>query len=187
MPLAAERQGNLIGFASGLWGDSSGHWSAGGSFGDIGNLVLRRNGEPIGESYYTFGVFDVPAEDAEYELQLNTMKIGGQTKTWKRSTEVTTVWKFRSHLDEDVYSQGLPVMFPRIDLPEDGMKTLAAKAGQKLVLKVTGHAGYTPGADHERRPRLPPTTGSPGWMPRLARRTASGSRSSTTPAHPVSR
>ena len=72
--LAAERQGNLMGFASGLWGDSSGHWSAGGYFGDIGNLVLRRNGEQIGDSFYTFGVFEVPAEDAEYELQLNTRR-----------------------------------------------------------------------------------------------------------------
>jgi hypothetical protein len=144
--LAAERQGNLIGFASGLWGDSSGHWTPGGSFGDIGNLMLRRNGELIGESAYTFGVFEVPAEDAEYELQLNTLKIGGQTKTWKRSSEVTTVWKFRSQLDEGVYSQGIPVMFPRVDLPEDGLKTVPAEAAQKLVLKVDGHAGYTPGA-----------------------------------------
>jgi hypothetical protein len=144
--LAAERQGNLIGFASGIWGDSAGHWSGGGSFGDIGNLMLRRNGELIGESPYTFDVFEVPAEDAEYELQLNTLKIGGQTKTWKRSSEVTTVWKFRSQLDEGVYSQGIPVMFPRVDLPEDGLKTLAAEAGQKLALNVTGHAGYTPGA-----------------------------------------
>lgn len=144
--LAAERQGNLMGFASGLWGDSSGHWSAGGYFGDIGNLVLRRNGEQIGDSYYTYGVFEVPADDAEYELQLNTMKIGQQTTTWQRSSEVTTVWKFRSHLDEGVYSQGLPVMFPRVDLPEDGLKTLAAKAGQELALRVDGHAGYTPGS-----------------------------------------
>ena len=37
---------------------------------------------------------------------------------------MTTVWKFRSHLDEGVYSQGLPVMFPRVGLPEDGLKTL---------------------------------------------------------------
>ncbi|WP_307041501.1 hypothetical protein [Agromyces ramosus] len=144
--LAAERQGDLIGFASGIWGDSSGHWSGGGSFGDIGNLMLRRNGELIGESPYTFGVFEVPAEDSEYELQLYTAKIGGQLKTWKRSSEVITVWKFRSHLEENVYSRGLPIMFPRIDLPEDGVKTLAAEAGQQLVLDVTGHAGYTPGA-----------------------------------------
>ena len=59
---------------------------------------------------------------------------------------MTTTWKFRSHLDEGVYSQGLPVMFPRVGLPENGLKTLAAKAGQKLALEVEGHAGYTPGA-----------------------------------------
>lgn len=144
--LSAERQGNLMGFASGLWGDSSGHWSPGGSFGDVGNLMLRRNGELIGELPYTSGVFEVSADDAEYELQLNNFKIGRQTNTWRRSPDVITTWKFRSHLEEDVYSQGLPVMFPRIDLPEDDMKTLAAEAGQELALTVTGHAGYTPGA-----------------------------------------
>ncbi len=96
-------------------------------------------------------MFEVPAEDAEYELQLNTMKIGGQTKTWQRSSEVTTVWKFRSHLDEGVYSQGLPVMFPRVDLPEDGLKTLAAKAGQKLVLEGRRSCGLHP----RRRSRAP--------------------------------
>ncbi|MFF2273649.1 S8 family serine peptidase [Agromyces sp. NPDC058136] len=143
--LAAERQGNLIGFASGMWADGSGHWAGQGSFGDIGNLKLRRNGEEIGRSIYTSDVFEVPADDAEYELELYTQKIGGQLATWQRSTEVTTVWKFRSQLDENVHSQGLAVMFPRVDLPEDGMKTLAAKAGQELQLSVTGHAGYTPG------------------------------------------
>ncbi|MFB9307827.1 subtilisin family serine protease [Agromyces hippuratus] len=143
--LAAERQGNLMGFASGMWADSSGHWAGPGSFGDIGNLVLRRNGEEIGRSAYISDVFEVPADDAEYELQLFTEKIGRQTNTWQRSSAVTTVWKFRSHLDESTYSQGLPVMFPRVDLPEDGMKTLAANADQRLQLNVAGHAGYTPG------------------------------------------
>ncbi|MFC9558881.1 S8 family serine peptidase [Agromyces sp. NPDC056965] len=143
--LAAERQGNLIGFASGMWGDSSGHWADQGSFGDIGNLKLRRNGVEIGRSVYTSDVFEVPADDAEYELELFTEKIGRQTETWQRSSKVTTVWKFRSQLDESVVSQGLAVMFPRVDLPEDGMKTLAAEAGQELKLHVTGHAGYTPG------------------------------------------
>jgi subtilisin family serine protease len=144
--LSAERQGNLIGFASGFWGDSSGHWSPGGSFGDIGNLTLRRNGELVDELPYTFGVFEVPAEDSEYELSLYTEKIGAPARFWKRSTVVVTAWKFRSHLEEDVYSQVVPVMFPRLDLPEDGLKTLPATDDQVIPLRVTGHAGYTPGA-----------------------------------------
>ena len=33
-----------------------------------------------------------------------------------------------------------------MDLPEDGLKTLPADDGQAITLRVTGHAGYTPGA-----------------------------------------
>ncbi len=144
--LTAERQGNLIGFASGFWGDSFGHWSPGGSFGDIGNLTLRRNGELVDELPYTFGVFEVPAEDSEYELSLYTEKIGAPARFWKRSNVVVTAWTFRSHLDENVYSQGIPILFPRLDLPEDGLKTLSATDDQVIPIRVTGHAGYTPGA-----------------------------------------
>ncbi|MFF8606153.1 hypothetical protein ACF06X_09460 [Streptomyces sp. NPDC015346] len=35
---------------------------------------------------------------------------------------------------------------PRYDLPEDGLKTLAATDGPKIGLSATGHAGYTPAA-----------------------------------------
>ncbi|MEW2489691.1 S8 family serine peptidase [Streptomyces sp. NPDC048411] len=143
--LTAERQGNLIGFATAMWGDNT-HHAVDGSFGDIGNLRLRRNGEEIGRSIYPFGVFKVPAEDAEYELELNTEKFGFPARVWQRSNSVKTVWKFRSALDENVYSQGIPILFPRYELPEDSNKTLAAEDGQKITLTATGHAGYTPAA-----------------------------------------
>ncbi|WP_406498726.1 hypothetical protein [Streptomyces sp. NBC_00846] len=47
--------------------------------------------------------------------------------------------------DENVYSQGIPLLFPGYDLETDGLKTLPAKDGQTIGLSVTGHAGYTPG------------------------------------------
>ncbi|MFD3533634.1 S8 family serine peptidase [Streptomyces sp. NPDC058664] len=141
--LTAERQGNLIGFAAAMWGDST-HHAEPGSFGDIGNLRLRRDGELVGENGWPSGVFEVPAEAGAYELEQNTMKIG--SKVWARSTSVNSVWKFTSKLDESVYSQGIPILFPRYDLPEDGLKTLAANDGQHIGLTVTGHAGYTPAA-----------------------------------------
>jgi hypothetical protein len=141
--LAAERQGNLIGVAPGFWGDAQ-RLGVQGSFGDIGNMVLKRDGETVGESDVPFGVFTVPAGDSAYELTLSTMKIG--SRVWNRSPQTVTTWSFRSHLDEDAYSQGIPLLFPRYRLPEDGLKTLPAKDGQQISLTATGHAGYTPGA-----------------------------------------
>ncbi|MEV7525334.1 S8 family serine peptidase [Streptomyces sp. NPDC091371] len=143
--LAAERQGNLIGFASAMWGDSS-HAAQPGSFGDIGGLQLKRNGEVIGDSWYPFGVFEVPADSARYELTQAIEKIGPPARVWQRSTAVTTTWAFTSKLDSTAYSQGLPILFPRYEAPLDGLKTLAAANGQSIGLSVTGHAGYAPGA-----------------------------------------
>ncbi|WP_282695644.1 S8 family peptidase [Streptomyces sp. CC208A] len=141
--LVAERQGDLIGFANAMWGDGS-HHAEPGSFGDIGNLRLRRDGETIGETGWPFGVFEVPAEPGTYELEQNTMKIGN--RNWARSTSVRSIWKFTSRLDETVYSQSIPILFPRYDLPVDGLKTLAATDGQRIRLGATGHAGYKVGA-----------------------------------------
>lgn len=141
--LAGERQGNRIGVAPGFWGDSE-HQGVQGGFGDIGSVELKRDGEVVGRSGWPFGVFTVPADDSAYELTLETRKVG--SRVWHRSTETQTTWAFRSHLDEEAYSQGIPMLFPRYALPEDGMKTLAAKDGQRIGLTATGHAGYRPGA-----------------------------------------
>ncbi|MFF0446718.1 S8 family serine peptidase [Streptomyces sp. NPDC004609] len=143
--LAAERQGRLIGAAPAFWGDSE-HSGLAGSFGDLGSLKLTRDGEEVGESPYPFGVFEVPAGEAAYELTLSTTKIGLPSTVWKRSTRVETAWRFRSALDESVYSQGIPLLFPGYRLPEDGLKTLPAADGQRITLTATGHAGYRPAA-----------------------------------------
>lgn len=143
--LAAERQGDLIGFAPAMWGDSS-HFAQPGSFGDVGSLQLKRNGEVIGDSWYPFGVFEVPAEEARYELTQGIEKIGPPARTWQRSTAVRTTWGFTSKRDPSAYSQGLPLLFPRYAAPLDGNKTVPAANGQRVGLSVTGHAGYAPGA-----------------------------------------
>ncbi|MEV0276447.1 S8 family serine peptidase [Streptomyces sp. NPDC050610] len=144
--LVAERQGGRMGIQPAFWNDGSGdHWSYGGSFGDIGNMTLRRDGKTIGESPYPYGVFDVPDGDAAYELQLNTTKLTSSDRNWLRSTDTTTTWNFRSRLEPDVYSRGLPVLFPAYDLPVDGLNTLPAAAGQHIRLSAHGHAGYEPG------------------------------------------
>nr|WSX49171.1 S8 family serine peptidase [Streptomyces sp. NBC_00974] len=143
--LVAERQGNLIGFSSAMWGDS-GHYAQQGGFGDLGNVSLKADGESLGDSGYPSGVFEVPARDATYELTQQLEKFGQPARTWQRSAGIRTTWTFRSKLDAAQYSQALPILFPRISAPLDGMKTLAAANGQKITLGVSGHAGYTPGA-----------------------------------------
>ncbi|TXR91828.1 peptidase [Streptomyces sp. col6] len=142
--LAAERQDNLIGVAPGFWSDSE-HAGLQGSFGDMGSLRLTSGGTVLGTSGWPSGVFTVPAGDAAYELTMTTTKAGQPAAVWKRSTKTETTWKFRSHRDENAYSQGIPLLFPGYALPSDGMKTLAAKDGRRIGLSVTGHAGYTPG------------------------------------------
>ncbi|MFD4690434.1 S8 family serine peptidase [Streptomyces sp. NPDC058463] len=142
--LAAERQDNLIGVAPGFWADTE-HGGMQGSFGDLGGMKLTSGGEVLGESGWPSGVFTVPAGDAAYELTMVTFKSGQPAAVWKRSTHTETTWKFRSHREENTYSQGIPLLFPGYDLATDGLKTLAAQDGQKIGLSVTGHAGYTPG------------------------------------------
>ncbi|RVU28614.1 peptidase [Streptomyces antnestii] len=141
--LAAERQGDLIGVAPGFWGDGE-HLGIQGGFGDLGSMQLKADGKVIGSSSWPSGVFEVPSGDAAYDLTLNTMKLDN-SGVWKRSAQTTTTWSFRSHLDENVYSQGIPLLFPHLTLPEDGLKTLPAAGGQEIGLTVTGHTGYTPG------------------------------------------
>ncbi|MFF0139451.1 S8 family serine peptidase [Streptomyces sp. NPDC005227] len=145
--LTAERQGDLMGFQNALWVDGSGdHWSYGGSFGDLGKLVLKRNGERIGSSAYPSDVFQVPDEDSAYELTQDLEKIPSSDRNWLRSTAVSTTWSFRSHREPDVYSRGLPILAPAYDLPVDAMNTVPAQSGVRVGLSVEGHAGYTPGA-----------------------------------------
>ncbi|WP_328301474.1 S8 family serine peptidase [Streptomyces sp. NBC_00435] len=143
--LAAERQGNMIGFSSAIWGDT-GHYAQPGGFGDLGNVSLKVDGESLGDSGYPFGAFEVPAGEATYELTQQLEKFGQPTRTWQRSSGIQTTWTFRSKLDAAQYSQPLPILFPRISAPLDGMKTLAAANGQKIGLGVSGHGGYAPGA-----------------------------------------
>ncbi|MFE6843142.1 hypothetical protein [Streptomyces sp. NPDC057686] len=122
------------------------HFAQQGSFGDVGGLVLKRGGEQIGDSRYPSGVFEVPAEEATYELTQQTEKFGRPARTWQRSRAVATTRTFVSKQDPAQYSQSIPILFPSLSIPGDGMKTLPAADGQTTALAVTGHAGCVPGA-----------------------------------------
>ncbi|MFE1951099.1 S8 family serine peptidase [Streptomyces sp. NPDC059524] len=143
--LTGERQADMIGFQTAQWNDSSDdHWTYGGSFGDLGKLELKRDGEVIGTRIDPYGAFKVPDDAADYELTQTLGKILSGDRNWLRSTAATTTWGFRSHREDDVYSRGLPMLFPAYDVPVDGMNTLPAESGVKVGLSVEGHAGYTP-------------------------------------------
>ncbi|WP_261993222.1 hypothetical protein [Streptomyces sp. adm13(2018)] len=88
--------------------------------------------------------FAVPADEGRYSLEQNVMKLGSRVR--ERSPSVKSVWEFTSKRDASVYSQGIPILFPRYDLPEDGLTTLAATDGRHIGLTATGHAGHTPAA-----------------------------------------
>ncbi|MFI9780193.1 S8 family peptidase [Streptomyces sp. NPDC051956] len=144
--LVGERQANLIGVNLGgaFWRDGS-HYGVPGSFGDSGGLKLRRDGNQIGSRPVPYGAFEIPSDEASYELELTTFKAAAPAKFFQRSNKTVTVFAFKSKEDLAVYSQGVPLLFPKYAIPEDGMKTLAAKDGQQIELSATGHQGYTPG------------------------------------------
>lgn len=143
--MIGERQGELIGVAPAIWSDSAGHWADQGFFGDVGNLVLKRDGVEIGKRIDPYGVFEVPSESAVYELTLNSQKLGSiPTRPWKRSTSIQTSWTFTSQEEPDVYSRALPMLIPHLDIPADGMKTVAA-GSVEIPARVQANPGYTAG------------------------------------------
>ncbi|TQM65180.1 S8 family serine peptidase [Humibacillus xanthopallidus] len=144
--LVAERQGNLLGVQTTTWGDSANHWADQGSFGDLGNLTLKRNGVQIGGSYDPYGVFAVSSDDAAYDLTMHVEKAtASMFRYWKRATATDTTWSFRSHEEPDVYSRALPLLMPRLDIPEDGLKTVAA-GSMTIPARVLANPGYDAGA-----------------------------------------
>ncbi|WP_169735758.1 S8 family peptidase [Intrasporangium oryzae] len=144
--MIGERQGTLIGVAPMVWGDSADHYADQGSFGDLGNLTLKRDGVQIGSSLDPFGVFSVPSDDARYDLTLHVEKATSSNfRYWKRSAATDTTWSFRSHEEPDVYSRALPMLMPRLDLPADGLKTVAA-GSITIPARVQVNPGYDSGA-----------------------------------------
>lgn len=143
--LVAERQGNLLGFQTSVWGDSAGHWADPGAFGDLGSLQLKRDGVDVDQIGWPAGVFTVPSGDATYELTMDISKIGSPAKFWKRSVATETTWTFTSHEDANVYSQPLALLLPRLDVPTDGMKTVVA-GKVTIPARILANPGYDAGA-----------------------------------------
>lgn len=144
--MIGERQGTLIGVAPMVWGDSADHYADQGSFGDLGNLKLSRDGVQIGSSLDPFGVFSVPSDDARYDLTLHVEKATSSSfRYWKRSTATDTTWSFNSHEEPDLYSRALPMLMPRLDVPADGLKTVPT-GSLTIPARVQANPGYDSGS-----------------------------------------
>ncbi|MGW5241909.1 S8 family serine peptidase [Monashia sp. NPDC004114] len=171
--MIGERQGTLIGVAPMVWGDSADHYADQGGFGDLGNLTLKRNGTDIGYSYDPYGVFTVPSDDARYDLTLHVEKATSSSfKYWKRSAATDTTWSFNSHEEPDVYSRALPMLLPRLDVPTDGLKTVAA-GPMTIPARVQVNPGYDSGAIVDAKVWTSVDAGNT-WVPGTATLTATG-------------
>ncbi|GAB3068292.1 S8 family serine peptidase [Intrasporangium mesophilum] len=171
--MVGERQGTLIGVAPMVWGDAANHYADQGSFGDFGNLTLKRNGVQIGYSYDPYGVFTVPSDDARYDLTLHVDKATSSSfRYWKRSAATDTTWSFSSHEEPDVYSRALPMLLPRLDVPADGLKTVAAGL-VTIPARVQVNPGYDSGAIVDAKVWTSVDAGKT-WVPGTTTLTATG-------------
>ncbi|WP_328563175.1 hypothetical protein [Streptomyces coelicoflavus] len=142
---------------------------------------------PWRASAWPYDPFKVPDGDSAYELTQRLEEIPSSDRNRLRSTAVTTTWSFRSHREPDVYSRGLPILFPRYDVPVDAINTLPEKSGIEVGLSVEGHAGYAPGAITAASLSYSYDDSDTWTQARPSSATASGPPSSTAPAPPASR
>ena len=75
-------------------------------------LILERNGEEVATEPADGLWVDVPADAAQYKMSLDTAR---ELKAWKYSTQVKSVWSFKSLGGED---EVMPLVLADLDLPQ---------------------------------------------------------------------
>ncbi|MEV0273823.1 S8 family serine peptidase [Hamadaea sp. NPDC050747] len=145
-----ERQEGLIGMAMLPWGDSDpDHFSQGGSFGDIGNAELLRDGVSLGTSAWPSGLWEVPDGDGAYELRVMTARFSTNQAWypgWNMYRSTQTAFRFRSARPSDSGLYALPLLVPTYDIPADQRSLTPAAAGFQLGFGATGQRDYDAGA-----------------------------------------
>gem|GEM_PF-420735 len=124
------------------------HYSFGGSltstifeqFGDRSEVTLRRDGEVVGTTTWPTVQWTVPADDAAYELTLDTVNGDGNWSDTSVASETT--WRFRSERTSEQRTV-LPLVQVGYRLDADAHN--AMPAGESYPLTLT--AGYQPEAD----------------------------------------
>jgi hypothetical protein len=124
----AARYGDEIGFDLTLnSAQGNGHW--GSTYDDPASLTLSRNGQVIGTADGSFGVFNVPAEQARYTLSATTTH-----PTSTISTKVDAAWSFQSgHASDD--GATVPLMAVRFAPNVDAHNS--APAGRPYTIPVS--------------------------------------------------
>lgn len=145
----AERQANLMGAAFPYYRDAFGHSAIYGNFGDGGNADLVINGVSQGGWGFPFGQWIVPAEAADYELNVVTEKFNAGSffaPNWRMSTACLTSFKFRSAkpASNDTVAV-LPLVLPFYDMQLDEYNLAPALADFKIGITGRGQQDYDAG------------------------------------------
>lgn len=100
-----------------------------------GTMIVKRNGEELGDPEWYCQDLDVPADAADYEISLDTRR---SDEYWKYSTRVRSTWTFRTAGGED---EVMPVI----------LADLAAPGASDLGENRTGEQAKVPvGLRHQR-------------------------------------
>lgn len=139
----AERQGNLIGYAATTWKDAeSGHYGAGAYFGDVGNLVLLRDGTRVGSTSWPSGQFLV--QDGAYELRSTMMRMFAETGD-DQGALVRTTYRFTTARPKGEEVVALPFLTTRYDAEVDQRNSAAPVGDFPVTLDLRGQDDYDPG------------------------------------------
>ncbi|MEU0091442.1 S8 family serine peptidase [Kribbella sp. NPDC006257] len=101
------------------------------------NASLERNGVEVGSSSEEAGVFvDVPADAAEYKFTLDAKR---ETDYWLYSTQIKSVWTFKSKGGED---ELMPLVLADLDVPQaDDLNRVPTGQPVKLTLGLRHQVG----------------------------------------------
>ncbi|MGW8883912.1 S8 family serine peptidase [Streptomyces sp. NPDC055749] len=137
----AVRQGDTVGTALPVFGDSDGHYAFN-ALNDTVTTTLRRDGNTVGTVRGGQGTWQVPAASARYELELavqRNLAVPG-LRDWKLSPTTTTRWAFESTTADG--RAALPLLVPSYSAALDGWNRAPAVKHFPLGLAAVGQAGY---------------------------------------------
>ncbi|MGW6961123.1 S8 family serine peptidase [Streptomyces chartreusis] len=136
--LPSVRKDNALSIYVPEFNDGTHHWSFAerGGFGDTSadtaTAVLYRNGQQLARSETgAWGIFEVPADEAAYRLDLTTKRVSDQ---WHFGTGTHTSWTFRSGASAEPAL--LPLLQLDYDVPVDAQNAVGRSRTHSVGLSV---------------------------------------------------
>ncbi len=103
---------------------------------DTAQLVVERNGEELATAPATGLWTEAPADAADYKVTLDTVR---ELDYWKYSTQVKSVWSFRSRGGED---EVMPLVLADLDVPQaDAFSQVKVGQPTTIALGLRHQAG----------------------------------------------